>query len=91
MTVVTNDAINESSPVVSVVPCTSYRGQRLYRSQVVLRAPDGGLDVDSVAMAEQIMPVDKRQLLRFRGALSRPALERLQQALLIALDLPRQV
>ena len=39
--IVSRDAINAASPVVIVVPCTTYRaGRRLYPSQVVLRAPD---------------------------------------------------
>lgn len=87
--IVSSDVINRSSPVVLVVPCTrSRRGRRVYSSQVLLRALDGGLDVDSVAMAEQVMPVDKQRLLQFRGTLSQAALQQLDQALLIALGLP---
>lgn len=40
--IVSRDAINAASPVVIVVPCTTYRaGRRLYPSQVVFRALDG--------------------------------------------------
>ena len=88
--IVSRDAINDASPVVVIVPCVVYRGQRIYPSQVVLRAPAGGLDRDSVAMAEQVRAIDKRRLGPFRGFLPGVGLERLERALLIALDLPGQ-
>jgi mRNA interferase MazF len=89
--IVSRDAINASSPVVIVVPCTTYRpGRRLYPSQVLLHAPDGGLDVDSVAVGEQIRALAKSHLGHRRGLLSQQALTQLERALLIALDLPGQ-
>jgi mRNA interferase MazF len=87
--IVSRDAINAASPVVIVVPCTPYRaGRRLYPSQVVLRAPDGGLDVDSVALGEQVRALATSRLSRRRDQLSPEALRQLERALLIALDLP---
>ncbi len=86
--IVTRDAINDNSPVVLAVPCTRYTGQRLYPSQVLVQALDGGLDVDSVAMAEQVRAIDKQRLGRLRGTLSQQAMTGLERALRIALDLP---
>lgn len=58
--IVSGDAINASSGVVIGVPCTTYRpGRRLFPSQVLLRAPDGGLSVDSVA---QVRAVSKARI-----------------------------
>ena len=89
--IVSRDAINAASPVVVIVPCTTYRpGRRLYPSQVLLRAPDGGLDVDSVALGEQLRALAKSRLGRRRGMLSPQPMAQLDQALLIALDLPGQ-
>jgi mRNA interferase MazF len=85
--IVTRDAINDNSPVVLAVPCTKFIGQRVYPSQVLVRAPDGGLDVDSIAMAEQVRAIDKRRLGQLRGTLSPQAMIQLERALLIALDL----
>ena len=52
--IASRDAINAASPVILVVPCTTYRaGRRLYPRQALLHTPDGGLDVDSVALGEQ--------------------------------------
>ena len=88
--IVSRDAINEASPVVLAVPCTGYRQQRIYPSQVLLPAVEGGLDLDSVAMAEQVRAIDKRRLGRLRGTLSEAVSQRLDRALIIALDLPGQ-
>jgi mRNA interferase MazF len=89
--IVSRDAINSVSPVVIVVPCTTHRsGRRLYPSQVLLHAHDGGLDVDSVALGEQVRVLAKSRLRHRRGMLSPQALAQLERALLIALDLPGQ-
>ena len=87
---VSRDAINEAGPVVLAVPCTRYRQQRIYPSQVLLRVPESGLDLDSVAMAEQVRAIDKRRLRLLRGTLTEAVSQRLDRALLIALDLPGQ-
>lgn len=51
---ISRNAINESSPVVSAVPCTTYRvGRRVYPTQVLVQAPEGGLEADSVILGEQ--------------------------------------
>jgi mRNA interferase MazF len=89
--IVSRDAINASGPVVIIVPCTTYRpGRRLYPSHVLLHAPDGGLDVDSLALGEQVRALAKSRLRRHRGLLSPQSVAQLDRALLIALDLPGQ-
>ncbi|PSB02403.1 type II toxin-antitoxin system PemK/MazF family toxin [Merismopedia glauca] len=86
--IVSREAINASSPLVMAVPCTTYRvGRRIYPSQIVISAPDGGLDSDTIALGEQLRTLSKTRLLRLRGMLSQEALAQLNQALLIALDL----
>jgi mRNA interferase MazF len=87
--IVSRDAINAASQVVVAVPCTTYRpGRRLYPSQVLLHAPDGGLIVDSVALCEQVRALAKSRLERRRGSLSPDVMALLDRALLIAMDLP---
>lgn len=89
--VVTRDAINTYSPIVLAIPCTTYQtGKRVYPTQVLIQAPGGGLTNDSVAMADQVRVLSKTRLLRLRGMLSDEARIQLNQALLIALDLPGQ-
>jgi mRNA interferase MazF len=89
--IVSRDAINLSSPVVLAVPCTTYRkNKRLYPTQVLIQVPDGGLNQDSVAMADQIRVLSKTRLLNMRGIVSGSVMTQLEKALLIALDLPGQ-
>lgn len=89
--IVSRDVINASSPVVLTVPRTTYRvGKRIYPTQVLIQAPDGGLTQDSSAMADQVRVLSKSRLCRLRGKLSNEAILKLDQALLIALDLPRK-
>ncbi|MEA5535600.1 type II toxin-antitoxin system PemK/MazF family toxin [Crocosphaera sp. XPORK-15E] len=89
--IVSRDAINAYSPVVLVVPCTTYQSQkRIYSTQVLIQSPSGGLTKDSIAMTDQIRVLSKTRLLRLRGQLSEPQIQELNRALLIALDLPGQ-
>ncbi|MFB2835017.1 type II toxin-antitoxin system PemK/MazF family toxin [Floridanema evergladense] len=89
--IVSRDVINTNSPVVLAVPCTSYTQlKRVFSTQVLIQAPDGGLTRDSIAMADQIRVLSKSRLLRFRGSLSEAAIAQLNKALLIAIDLPGQ-
>jgi mRNA interferase MazF len=86
--VVSRDVINEFSPVVSAAPCTTYReGRRIYPSQVLVMAPEGGLNANSVILGEQVRGLDKKRLLRRRGELTPATMTRLNEALRIAFDL----
>ncbi|AFY32996.1 type II toxin-antitoxin system PemK/MazF family toxin [Calothrix sp. PCC 7507] len=89
--IVSRDVINASSPVVIVVPCTTYRaGKRIYPTQVLIHASNGGLSHDSLAMTDQIRVLSKSRLLRLRGTLDQQAIASVGRSLLIALDLPGQ-
>jgi mRNA interferase MazF len=87
--IVSRDAINANFSVVLAVPCTTYRPKRrLYPSHVLIEAPDGGLSNDSVALAEQVRAITHERLGNRRGMLCARTMVKLDQALLIALDLP---
>lgn len=86
--IVSRDAINAYSPVVLAVPCTTYQnGKRVYPTQVLIKAGEGGLTNDSIAMADQLRVLSKTRFSRLRGILQPEIIKRLNQALLIALDL----
>jgi mRNA interferase MazF len=86
--IVSRDAINAYSPVVLAVPCTTYReNRRVYPTQVLVMSPDGGLSNNSIFMADRIRVLAKSRLLTLRGRLNIQAIEQLNQALAIALDL----
>ncbi|MGI8553146.1 MAG: type II toxin-antitoxin system PemK/MazF family toxin [Dehalococcoidia bacterium] len=89
--IVGRNSIADSSPVVLAVPCTTHHAnRRIYPSHVLLRTPDGGLSIDSIALCEQLRALDKIRLGRLRGLLSDAAIAEIDRALLIALDLPGQ-
>lgn len=89
--IVSRDAINAYSPVVLAVPCTTYRSnKRIYPTQVLIKASDGGLISDSIAMADQVRVLSKTRLLKLQGTLNNEKIAQLNQALLITLDLPGQ-
>jgi mRNA interferase MazF len=87
--IVSRDAINTYSPVVLAVPCTTYQeNRRIYPTQVLAIAPDGGLSNDSIFMADQVRVLAKDRLLRYRGKLTAGSIDQLNRALIVALDLP---
>ena len=86
--IVSRDAINQTSPLIIAVPVTTYKkARRIYPSQIVIKAPIGGLSVDSLALGEQLRALSKTRLLKCRGTLDRDSLKRLNRALSIALEL----
>lgn len=87
--VVSRNSINTSSPTVLAVPCTTYRtGKRVYVTQVLIYAPEGGLSADSIALAEQVRILSKSRFGDYRGSLSTSSMEKISTALALAMDLP---
>ncbi len=86
--IVSRDAINQNSPVVIVVPVTNRKHKtRIYPSQVVLKAGDGGLTKESVALGEQVRAISTERFRRQLGHLAAASLLQIADALKIALDL----
>ena len=88
--IASHTAINDNGPEILVVPCATDQGQRIYLIQVGIGAGEGGLWQNSLAMAEQVSALDKVRLNALWGALPDVKLDRLDSALLIALDLTGQ-
>lgn len=86
--VMSRDAINLSSPVVIVVPVTDLTNKkRIYPSQVILRAGEGGLKIDSVALGEQVRAINVTRLATRLGHLAPHSVVAIGGALKAALDL----
>lgn len=84
--VVSRDTVNQASPVIIVVPLTTHRGQKTYPSDVLIRAPEGGLNQDSVALGLHISAIDKRRLGTQIGRVTPRTLREVEQAILQVLD-----
>jgi len=85
--VIQNDIGNRYSPLTIVAAITSRLGEPLYPHQVLIRAAEGGLAVDSAILLNQIRTIDKRRLLRRLGTLERGTMAHVNRALQISLGL----
>lgn len=81
-----NDIGNRHSPVTIVGAITS-NVQRQGPTSVLVKAPEGGLDVDSIVLLNQISTVDKRRLVKRLGVLRGTTLKQVDQAIMISLAL----
>lgn len=86
--IVSRDAINRNSPVVVVVPLTDAANvKRSYPNNVLIRAGEGGLSLDSVALTGQVRAIAVTRLLGRRGTVSGETLTNIDRALRITLNL----
>lgn len=86
--IVSRNTINRVSPVVTILPFTDARNiSRTYPTDVLVKAPEGGLSADSVAMATQIRTIAKARLSNHRGELSSTSVATIDDAIRLALDL----
>lgn len=81
-----NDIGNRHSPVTIVGAITS-NVQRQGPTSVLVKAPEGGLDVDSIVLLNQIRTVDKRRLVKRLGVLRGTTLKQVDQVIMISLAL----
>jgi len=87
--IVSRDALNNISTIVVVVPVTGRENKKkIYPSQLEIKANDGGLTKDSVALCEQIRAISKSRLKKHMGHLSNRAMSLLNATIKITLDLP---
>jgi mRNA interferase MazF len=85
--VVQNDPANRRSPITIVAAVTAQFEEPLYPTEVLVRAPQGGLTTDSVVLLNQIRSVDKRRLVRRLGVLKAETMKEIDRALLVSLGL----
>lgn len=86
--IVSRNAINSYSPVIVVVPFTKATNfERSYPNNVLVKKGTGGLAVDSVALGGQVRALAKSRLMVRRGSLPAEAIQSVDRALRITLDL----
>lgn len=85
--IVQNDIANRHSPITIVAAITSQFEEPLYPTEVLVMAPEGGLEVDGVVLLNQVRSVDKRRLVRRLGALRPEKMREVERALLISLGM----
>ena len=82
-----NDVSNQYSPITIVAAITSQFTEPLYPTEVLIKAPKGGLQVDSVALLNQIRSIDKQRLIKRLGVLDTVTMEDVDTAIQISLGL----
>lgn len=85
--VVQNDHSNRTAQTTIVAPLTSSIGPRLYPTEVLIGAGEGGCRVDSLVLLRQLRCVDRVRLIKRIGTVRGPTLNAIDQALLITLGL----
>jgi mRNA interferase MazF len=85
--VLQNDIANRHSPITIVAAVTSQFEEPLYPTEVLVKSPEGGLGVDSVALLNQIRSIDRRRLVRRLGAIPLSTMEKVERSLQISLGL----
>ncbi len=61
--VVSEEAVNQALPIVTVICLTSYKpGRRIYPVELLLKSEDSHLDQASVLMAHQLRSISKERL-----------------------------
>lgn len=87
--VVSRDALNKNSPIVTVCAITHAANKtKIYPSHVRVPAGKAGLTLDSVVICEQIRAISKTRLQDALGKFDRAIMTSIDAALKIALDLP---
>ena len=85
--VIQNDIGNRWSPITIVAAMTSRFEDPLYPTEVLVKASEGGLAIDSVVLLNQLRSVDKARLVRRLGALKSQTVREIDRALLLSLGL----
>jgi mRNA interferase MazF len=82
-----NNISNQYNSITIFAAITSKFDEPSYPTEILIKAPEGGLNVDSVVLLNQIRSIDKRRLIRHLRALSTTTMELVNQAIQISLAL----
>jgi len=85
--VIQNDIANRYSSITIVAAITSQFEDRLYPTEVLLTAPEGGLSNDSVVLLNQVRSIDRARLAKRLGAVKTETMVRVDRAIQVSLGL----
>lgn len=85
--VLQNDIANRHSPITIVAAITSQFEDPLYPTEVLIKAAEGGLSADSVALLNQIRSIDRRRLVKRLGSVKAETMANIDRAIQISLGL----
>ncbi|NEP81132.1 MAG: type II toxin-antitoxin system PemK/MazF family toxin [Okeania sp. SIO3B3] len=82
-----NDTSNIYSQITIVAAISSKFDEKLYPTEVLIIAKEGGLDRDSVVLLNQIRSIDKQRLIKCLGSLTTETMKQVDRAIKISLGL----
>ena len=82
-----NDIANRHSPITIVAAITPMVGEKVYPTEVPVKAREGGLTSDSVVRLNQIRSVDRRCLVKRLGIVETDTMNHINRALQIGLGM----
>ncbi len=85
--VIQNDVANRHSPITIIAAITSRFDQHIYPTDALVKAPEGGLSVDSVVLLNQIRSIDRQRLVKKLGRLLPATMTTVDRSLEISLSL----
>ena len=85
--VLQNDIANRHSPITIVAAITSQFDEPLYPTEVLIKAKEGGIALDSVALMNQIRSIDRCRLVKRLGRAKSDTLRRVDRAIQVSLGL----
>ena len=85
--IIQNDVSNKYSPVTIVAAISSQFDGIFYPNEVLIKSPEGGLNVDSVALLNQIRTIDCQRLIKKIGHVSNSTIQKIDIAMKISLGL----
>lgn len=87
--ILSNNMCNKFSPVIKVITITASNTKKKMPTHVEVKG--FGLEKNSIALAEQDMPINKFQLLEYVGTCDRSTMEKINVASMIQNNLGRNV
>jgi mRNA interferase MazF len=85
--IIQNDIGNRFSDITIAAPITPKYDANLYPTEVLVKAPEGGLRTDSVVLLNQIRALDKSRLGRRLGTLHPSTMSLVNEALAVSVGL----
>lgn len=84
--IVSNNLANRHSPVITILPMTSQMSKKKLPTHITIE--DCGLKIKSIVLAEQIMSINKKSLIRKMGSITETVYEpKIKRAIEIQLSL----
>jgi len=85
--IIQNDVGNRYSPITIVAAITSQLDERVFPTEVFLKAPEGGLATDGLVLLNQIRSINRERLMKRLGAIKPQTLRKVEDALRVSLEL----